>query len=288
MTGFGSAELNDAGLGVRLDVRSVNSRHLKLATRLPALVEGLGAELEGTVRQRVTRGSVTVNLLLHREREAAPSRIVEAVLTDYLDQIRQVAAATGTQPPATLEAILRLPGVIEDSPARPLDDAEADVVRAALGAALDQMLAMREREGAALAAELESLLVELETWADRIEAQVPQIVAAYLTRLRQRVTVLLERTEPVAEEQLAREMALLADKTDVAEELARLRTHVAAWRAALAGGGPIGRRLDFVAQEMGRETNTIGSKVADAQVAQAVVELKLIVERLKEQAANVE
>jgi uncharacterized protein (TIGR00255 family) len=288
MTGFGAAEVDRDGLNVRVELRSVNNRHLKLATRLPGLLEAQAPRLEGLVRARLDRGSVTLAVHLRRTREGAPARIVEPVLVDYAEQLTRIADATGLPRPSGIDALLRLPGALEECAARALDDAEVAIVDEALETALVGLMEMRDREGASLAAELEDQLRALERWAARVEERVPELVTAYRDRLRERLALLLDRPDPVPEELLAREVALLADKTDVEEELARLRTHVAAWRASLASGGPIGRRLDFISQEMGRETNTIGSKVANADVAQYVVELKLCVERLKEQAANVE
>jgi uncharacterized protein (TIGR00255 family) len=284
MTGFGAARREAADVVAQVEVRSVNNRHLAVSLRAPAAFDARQQELEGVVRARLARGSVNVTIGVRARREAAPSRINAAVVEDYA---RQLASAGLPTSPDVIAQVLRLPGVLEDAPQDAFGDAEVDLARDALGAAVAALVEMREREGSALATELAAGAAEVERLAAVVAARAPEAVKAAHERLKERLAALLgDATVPA--ELVAREIAVLADRTDVAEEVARLGSHVAQWRAALSEGGPIGRRLDFLAQEMGREANTIGSKSQDETIARAVVDLKVAIERLKEQAANVE
>jgi uncharacterized protein (TIGR00255 family) len=290
MTGFGAAAREGEGLRVEVEARSVNHRHLHVALRAPPAVEARLADVEALVRAAVARGSVTLSVQLRRTRAAAPARIVTPVLQDYAAQLRDAASELGLElRDIDLGALLRLPGVVEDAPASALTDAEFAVLAAAVEEALATLVRMREREGAQLAPELLSLVDELERHAARVERRLPEVVQAHFRRLRERLDALLaERQAGVPDELLAREVAVLADRSDVAEELQRLRSHAAQWRAAVSEGGVAGRRLDFLSQELGREANTLGAKSSDAEVSAAVVDLKVTVERLREQAANLE
>lgn len=288
MTGFGAAERVGRDLIVRVEIRSVNARHLKLSTRVPSVLEPHVSDVEERVRRRVSRGTVHVGIRLEREARGAPGRIVDSVLLDYLDQLRGLARKAQVDPPTGVQHLLDLPGVVVESGEAGIGRAELEVVLEVVGQALDRLVTMREREGTAAAADFETHLSRIELLCDAIEERLPELVAEHHQRLKSRLDALLDGKRPMAEEVLAREIAVLADKTDVAEELSRLRTHVEGWRGALRDGGVVGRRLEFLAQEMGREANTTGAKVSDAQATADVVELKLAVERLKEQAANVE
>jgi uncharacterized protein (TIGR00255 family) len=209
------------------------------------------------------------------------------VILDYADQASAVAEELGIHQP-TMGDLLRLPGALEEAPPAEVTADELALVVETADAAVAAMVAMREREGAALEAELRSLVGQLETAAAQVEARAPAAVAAQGERLRERLAQILAPAEPVPPELIARELAILADRTDVAEEVARLRSHVAQWREALDQGGAVGRRLDFLTQELAREANTIGSKCQDAETTRLVVEMKVAVERLKEQSANLE
>jgi uncharacterized protein (TIGR00255 family) len=284
MTGFGAAVRESAGTVARAEVRSVNNRHLAVSIRAPSAFEARHAELESVVRAQLARGSVNVTLSVRTQREAAPARINAAVVEDYL---RQVADAGLPTSPGLVGDLLRLPGAIEDAPPAPLADDDFVTLREALDLALADVVAMREREGAALAADLLAGAAEIERLAASVAARIPAALAAAQDRLRERLAALLGDAA-VPAELVAREVAVLADRSDVAEELARLASHVQQWRDALAEGGPVGRRLDFLCQELGREVNTVGSKSQDTEIARAVVDMKVAVERLKEQTANVE
>ncbi len=294
MTGFGSGESASDSVRVHVELRSVNGRHLKMSTRMPAALEPRAHELEGRVRSAVSRGNVTLAISVHRLADAAPGRIAEQVVADYARQMRSIGADigigadVGIAAPPSWEALLRLPGAIEQAQECALSDDDLTVVNTAVDAAVADLVSMREREGASLVAILESGAADVDRLAQAVRERAPIALTEHRQRLEERVNKLLEDRATLPEEVLAREMALIADRSDVAEEVDRLASHVEQWRAALAGGGPIGRRLDFLAQELGREANTISSKSSDEGITRAALDLKLAVERLKEQAANVE
>jgi uncharacterized protein (TIGR00255 family) len=284
MTGFGAARHEASGTVAQVEVRSVNNRGLSVSIRAPNAFDARAQELEALVRARLTRGTVNASISVRANRDAAPARINAAVVADYLRQIGEASLPTS---PEVVGHVLRLPGAVEEAPPEAFDDEDFAAAKDALDDALTALVEMREREGAALATELAAGASEIERLAAVVAARAPDAVKASQERLKERLAALLADAA-VPAELVAREIAVLADKTDVAEEVARLASHVAQWRAALAEGGPIGRRLDFLAQELGRESNTIGSKSQDVEIARAVVDMKVAIERLKEQAANIE
>ncbi len=292
MTGFGRAEARATQLGVRVEVRSVNARHLKLSCRAPSELDARLHAIEAVVRERVTRGTVTLTVALERTSGAAPSRIDAGVLADYAEQARAAAVAAGLPSDIGLDTLIRLPGVLTEatsaSDVGATDARDWDTIRGTVEAALAELVAMRTREGANTAQVLRAGADAIETLAAAIRDRVPTALVEHQRRLRERLDTLLGDAGGMPVEIVAREAAVLSEKTDIAEELERLTSHVAQWRETLDGGGPIGRRLEFLTQELGREANTIGSKSADPAIRDAVIDLKLEIDRLKEQAANIE
>ncbi|HEX6885674.1 MAG TPA: YicC/YloC family endoribonuclease [Planctomycetota bacterium] len=287
MTGFGAAAgAGRSGTPLRVEVRSVNHRHLAVKTRLPETLFALESEVEGRVRARCERGAVTVHVAAERG-GAGGARIDHALARRYRDELAGLAGELGLAPALSLDALVGLPGVLAAA-----DGADEDTLGqealALLDEALERMLAMRAREGAALEADLRKHARALAQLAARIEKRMPRVVRANHAGLAKRLQALLGGKLPVARDELAREIALLADKLDVSEELVRLASHLAQLDTLLAKGGRIGRQLDFLVQEILREVNTIGSKCSDATVAHWVVEAKTHVERLREQVQNVE
>jgi len=288
MTGFGAAASEAQGAALRVEVRSVNHRHLALKTRLPEPFSALEPEIETRVRARCERGSVSVSLLSEQTGAAAAARLDHALARRYRQELAELAAELALDPAVSLDTLVGLPGVV----VAPQPDADGEELRTAALAlvdeALERMLAMREAEGRALAADLRKHARGLAQIATRIEKRMPRVVSAHRAALAKRLAALLGGKTPVAREDLAREVALLADRLDVSEELARLASHLEQLESSLAKGGRIGRQLDFLVQEIFREVNTIGSKCSDATVAHWVVDAKTNVERLREQVQNVE
>jgi uncharacterized protein (TIGR00255 family) len=295
MTGYGRGTADSAGWRATVDVRAVNHRFLDLKLRGAPLPPAVEDAVAGQVRAVVARGAVVVAVHLVDGREAAPAIDRVAARRAYLS-LRALADDL-VVPPPDLALILAQPGVHSGGglASAASDDAAAAAIGAAVGAAtgaaLAQLLAMRQAEGAALARELEGRLDELAALRERIAGHAAAGPAAAAARLRERLRKLLaDEGAAVDPGRLAQEVALLADRADISEELVRLESHLAQARAFVraADQGGVGRRLDFLIQELGRELNTMGSKSVLAELSAAVVEGKAVLEKLREQVQNVE
>jgi uncharacterized protein (TIGR00255 family) len=284
MTGFGAAAGEAGGREVRVEVRSVNHRHLQVKSRLSGELADLEGEIEARVKKRLSRGSVSVSISVARATGA--TRIDLQAAESYREALGELALRFGGGGAIPVDVLLSLPGVLGE-PAQALDAEHAGALLKLVDRALSELAAMRAREGAAIEADLRHNAAAIDKLVARIEKRMPRVVREHHAALKKRVQELLGGPAPDARE-LARELALLADRLDVSEELARLKSHMSQLEGFLEKGGDLGRPLDFLIQEIFRETNTIGSKCNDAQVAHLVIELKTRIERLREQVQNVE
>ena len=287
MTGFGAGHGASGGEALDVEVRSVNHKFCEVKARLPRELAALEVEAVKQVKERLARGGVDVTVRRAGTTGALVPKVdleLAAAYARAFEELRTrlgLAGAPGVADVANAEGVLRL----EE---RALDAGAArEALRAALGAALDGLVAMRAREGEALARDLESRLAAVEAFVGRAAELVPRSVEHLRARLAERVEE-LSRGVPLDPARLAQEVALLADRTDVTEEVTRLGSHLAQARALLRSGEPAGRKLDFLVQEMHREVNTIGSKSQSAEIAAIVVSAKAEVERMREQVQNVE
>jgi uncharacterized protein (TIGR00255 family) len=297
MTGFAAREGRDGALAWRWELRSVNGRGLDLRWRGPEGREAVEAKFREAVKARISRGSLNVSLRLSRVAGAAPARLDPEALEAALALVRQAAEAARAAgfevAPVSPEALLARPGVVpagdpEPSPAeRVAQDAE---ILADGETALDALVDSRGEEGARLAAILSAQLDEVERLTAAAARAAEARAAEAGPMLKRRLETLIASGAPaeVAPERLAQELALLAVKGDVAEELDRLRAHVAAARDLIAAEGPVGRRLDFLVQEFNREANTLCSKADFSALTAVGLELKTVIDRMREQAQNVE
>jgi uncharacterized protein (TIGR00255 family) len=290
MTGFGAArtrvELEGTLAQLDLELRSVNNKFLKLTCRLPDGLQCLEGELEGALRNLLQRGSVI--LTLEVQRTGAGPRINAQALHGYVDALASARAAVGDGAAADLATLLTLPGVLDTRGTRLDADALRSVVLDLAAAAAERLREMRAREGEALRVDLQGHLEAMACARAHIASRAPAVVTEYHQRLRARVAELTgEAGLKLDEPQLLREVALMAERCDISEELTRLGAHLEAIAALLASPEPAGRRLDFLAQELLREANTIGSKANDAQIAARVIDLKTAIDRIKEQVQNV-
>ncbi len=291
MTGFGAGVLERDGLAVRAEVRSVNHRFLQVKIKLPPELIEHEALFEQELRRRLERGALTASVSIESGAGAGSVGVDLVLARQYQSLVVELGAALGLKGDLSLERYAALPGVLGPQAAHLGAENVLPIAFAALGRAIDSLLEMRAREGTALAVELGRHVDVLAERAAEIEGRMPLVVQRLHEALKKRVALLLtgSGSKPVAEPDLARELALLADRADVSEELARLGSHMAQVRLLLAGGAEgVGRRLDFLVQELLREVNTIGSKCNDADVALWVVDAKATVERLREQVQNVE
>lgn len=282
MTGFGRGTAVAAGVRATVDIRTVNHRFLDLKLRGVPLAPAVEEVVATRIRAALERGAVSVTIHVTREGAAAGPAIDAVVAERVHRQLAELAARLGTAPP-DLALVLAQPGVLVT---QERTDDEPPVVPA-LDAALAQLGEMRLAEGAALEAELTTRLDALTALRVQVATVAAAVPHQLTRRLHDRVRRLLEDVE-VEPARLAQEVALLADRSDVTEELVRLASHLDQARALVTGPGSAGRRLDFLVQEIGRELNTIGSKSAVTEISAAIVEGKAVLEKIREQVQNVE
>jgi uncharacterized protein (TIGR00255 family) len=287
MTGYGRGEATNGGVTVVVEIKSVNNRFRDINARMPREYMVLEPRVAAIVKERVTRGRVDVYI---RRSATESNQMVHAdpVLAErYLVAVRAVAQRLQVATDhIQLDALLSQPGVLS------LQEMEADalteweVVETALHAAMEELYAMRQTEGAALHADLLGHLSAMEAKHIEVSQQTEGLVDRLHKRMEERLQRLL--ADRFDANRVVQEAAVLADKADVSEELARLVSHFSQFRLALDSDEPVGRRLEFLVQEMNREVNTLGSKAAEHPVSVAVVEMKSVLERVREQSANVE
>jgi uncharacterized protein (TIGR00255 family) len=293
MTGFGRvrAVMSDR-LSASVIIRSVNHRYLDIQVRINLREElpELEAAVRAVVAERLERGRVTVQLNLERTAPAGTSVVVDGeAVSGVLEQLREIELAEGLPSKIELGDVLSLPGLVAVTGAETqLDEAEMSAFLRLTVEAVEQLRAMRLEEGGRLEDQLHEELGRLAMFLDWFEAQVDDIREKIHERLRERIARLLGPETHAEPERLVQEAALMADKSEVAEEIVRLRSHLAKFSDKLASGGAVGRTLDFLCQEIHRELNTLGSKCREVGVADRLVEAKTATERLREQVQNLE
>ena len=288
MTGYGRAEASGGRLLVVVEARSLNHRFLEIGIKVPRGFLASEPELRRMAQGRLARGRLDITVAV-RWAAGSPGTVRgdAGLAAAYVREARGLAQTLGLPPDLTLAEVLRLPGVVTVEEATE-DDAEGGVLlKEAFELALDELVRMRRSEGALLAADLGANLGTLEAWAEGLETVLSAALVRIRDRVRTRIGALLEET-PVDPARLAQEAATWAAKSDIAEELARLRSHVGQFRSLLATGGTVGRQLDFLVQEMHREVNTIAAKADDEELVARILEARTVVERLREQVQNVE
>jgi uncharacterized protein (TIGR00255 family) len=287
MTGFGAAEGPVAGRRLRVEIRTVNHRYFNLSAKLPSDLSSFEGELRERLRRDFDRGHISVQARWAESLEPVADFTVDLERARLVtSRLREMQSALGLGGEVTVELVARQPDVLayaaDGSGEIPWTEVEPVVARAG-----QECRAMRAREGEALAAELRHRLDLLESSAAQVATRAPERLVRERDRLKAAVAQLLDGRS-VDEERLAQEIAFLADKLDITEEVVRFRAHVAAARAALETDQPIGKRLGFLAQELGREVNTMGSKAGDAEIAQTVITMKGELEKFREQLENLE
>ena len=288
MTGFGTGRSRAGDEELSVEVRAVNHKHLEVKVRLPRELAALEAAVVKAVRSRCARGAVDVAVRRSASTVTGGVPTVDAAMARaWREALRTVARAAELADTPTASQIAGQPGVVRmEEPVTDLALAEGALERA-LAEALDAMVAARVREGRALEADLSARLQRVATLAAEVAALAPRTVETYRARLQERVADLLKGA-PIDEARLVQEVALFAERTDVAEEATRLQAHLAAFRSFLASSEPAGRKMDFLVQEMHREVNTTGSKSQSTDISTCIVELKAELERIREQVQNVE
>jgi len=289
MTGYGRAEAQTASGRFTVEMRSVNHRFGEVLVRLPRDLAPLEDRVRAVVQTRVLRGRVEVTVI--REDRATRTKTVRAdvdLATAYAQALKELAGMLRVREGMTLAQVAALPDVIRVEETKEDLDTLWPQLAAALEEATTDLVEMREAEGRRLAEDLETRLLHVEELARGVEARSRGAVGEFVTRLRERIAALLGEV-PVDENRLAAEVAIFAERSDVSEEVTRLRSHVAQFRQDLRDAeGAVGRRLEFVLQEMGREVNTTGAKANDLEITRAVISMKGELESMREQIQNVE
>ena len=290
MTGFGRGTAQGDGYNVAVDIKTVNNRFLDVHLRASTDLTAIEALVRRKVGERLSRGRVDVNISVERISEVS-YELNRPLIAGFIQAMREMQREFGLAGEPDINVLARLPGAMQTAKGDVTDETLKGV-ESALAESLDELETMRQREGAALAAEMSTRLDEIERHLPIIESLSGEQVDNYRARVNKRISELLARDglEIVQLDQgrLAQEVAYLADRSDISEETARLRSHVAQFRAALSETGDTGKRLDFLLQEFNREANTVLSKSTDPAIKESALAIKAAVEKLREQVQNVE
>jgi uncharacterized protein (TIGR00255 family) len=289
MTGYGRGECAQRGLKVTVEVSSVNRKQTEIAVNLPRDLEVLEAQIRDEINRCVARGRVTVRLSVHAARNGAGKMRVDVPLAKtYAKELRALAKSLRLADPVTLDLLARAPGVLR--PDEQIIEAEElwPAAKKALTAALHILLQMREREGAFLVKDLRARVAVLRAGIARVQVLAPKASERYRAQLLARIKAAGLEAPGLEDERLVKEIFYFADRADVSEELTRLQSHFQQFDDCVKSGEPIGRTLDFLAQEINREINTLGSKANDTDISREVVSLKAELEKFREQVQNVE
>ena len=288
MTGFGRCQKTLGSRDITVEIKAVNHRYLEFSSRLPRSLGFIEDKLKAQVQSRIARGKVEVSVTV-TEQKGSASRVTlnEELALSYLEELRIFARKNGLTDDLTLSDFCWLPDLFTTRMAEVDEEALWRDISETADGALDSFIAMRRREGEKLSADLAAKLYNILTLVEAVERRSPETVEAYRQRLYKKLGELLADRQ-IDDSRVLTEAALFADKVAVDEETVRLRSHIDQFRHILTLEEPVGRKLDFLVQEMNREANTIGSKAQDAEMARIVVELKSEIEKVREQIQNIE
>ena len=288
MTGYGKGAASSARLTVTAEIKTANHKFFDWNMKMPKGFLFVEDDAKKAVAGAVSRGHVDLYLTVEKQTaEAGEYRTDAALARMYVDSARQLSETLGVPFDITASSLMKNPDIVTLSETEIDDETVRKVTLEAVSEAVSALVSMREREGAALAADLSEKLASIEASLEEVKKEAPRAVAEYRRKLRARIDEALGQL-PLDEARLATEVALFADKCAIDEEISRLGAHIAAMRALIASQGQVGRKLDFLVQEMNRETNTIGSKANDLAITERVLAMKNDIEKIREQAQNAE
>jgi uncharacterized protein (TIGR00255 family) len=293
MTGYGEAHHQSDRLNLSIELRAVNNRYLKVSVRAPEPYNLLEPEFERIIRRTIRRGTIQLHLHCERQHSAQDFRVNATALKSYLAQLRGMENELGLGKltvELVLGQVLALPGVVPE-PGNTTFDAEQEwpILEKALEEALARLQAMRQEEGRSMAQEFMRYREQIEAELAEIRKRAPDVVSAYRDRLHDRVRTLLgELDVEIDRSELIKEVSVFAERSDIAEEVVRLASHLDQFKDIINEPESPGRKLEFLTQEMSRETNTIGSKASDVEISRRVVEIKGTLEKIRELVQNVE
>ncbi|MFO0881333.1 MAG: YicC/YloC family endoribonuclease [Gemmataceae bacterium] len=291
MTGYGEASYSSDTLQLAVELRAVNNRYLKISLRAAEPYNLLEPEIEKVVRRTIKRGTLQIQLRCSRQYTPQDFQINSVAVRSYLAQLQTLASELSLgESPALLGQVLALPGVVPEPSAGTLQfEAEWPILEQVLETALGRLQQMRQDEGRAMAQELLQLRDHIKSELEAIQRRVPHVAEAYRDRLLERVRSLLgELDVAIDRKDLIKEVAVFAERADISEEVVRLASHLVQFQEIINEPESAGRKLEFLTQEMFRETNTIGSKGSDVEISRHVVEIKGSLEKIRELVQNVE
>lgn len=290
MTGFGESHRQEADTAVSVEVRTINNRYLKISIRTSDGYGTLEPQIEAAVRESVRRGTIQVNVRVDRAKSAEDFRIDTRVLDSYRSQLDAVYQRWGVTQSVPLDNLLLLPGVVDECKAGRANAADRwPLIETTLNEALDSLQRMRSEEGRAMAADLRENGRTAADCLEEIQRRAPLVADAYRTRLEERLKrVLAEVDVKFDPSDVIKEVGLFAERSDISEEIVRLRSHLEQFVSVVDAAESSGRKLEFLTQEMFREVNTIGSKANDVEISRQVIEIKGAIERIREMIQNIE
>ena len=290
MTGYGRGDCSQDGFKITVELSSVNRKQTEISVNLPREMEMLEPQIRDLINRQVARGRLTVRVSLHAGAGKASARMHLNVplAKAYARELNRLAKQLKLPGPVTLDQLARAPGVLQTDEELAVEEDFWPAVEKALKRALSQMLKMREREGVHLAQDLSQRMTVMRQAAAKIEKYAPTVAERYRQQLLERIKSAGLEAPGVEDERLLKEVVYFADRSDISEELTRLQSHFQQFDDCGKSKEPVGRMLDFLAQEMNREINTIGSKANDSLISREVVTLKAELEKFREQAQNVE
>lgn len=288
MTGFGRGHKILNGRDITVEIRAVNHRYFEFNSRLPRSIGFAEERLKSMLQEHIHRGKVEVSVLLSSVEQADEKIIInKEIVRDYVEALRSVQEEFSLKDDLSLSDIMRMPDAFTVVKTETDEEQLWLDIKSTAEEAIEHFLAMREAEGERMKQDILSRLTTIEGWVGEIEKASPQLVADYRKRLYDKMKDVLESAN-IDESRILLEAGIFSEKTAVDEETVRLHSHIAQFRSMLEGGGQVGRKLDFLVQEMNRETNTIGSKVQDVRVTGIVVDQKSEIEKIREQIQNIE
>jgi uncharacterized protein (TIGR00255 family) len=290
MTGYGRGDCSQDGFKIAVELSSVNRKQTEISVNLPREMEMLEAQIRDLINRHIARGRVTVRVSLHAgvNKSSARMHLNIPLAKAYARELNRLAKQLKLPDTVTLDQVARAPGVVLTDEDLAVDEDFWPAVEKALKKALSQMVKMREREGAHLAQDLAKRIAVMRQAAARVQKQAPTVAERYRRQLIERIKSADLEAPGAEDERLLKEVVYFADRSDITEELTRLQSHFQQFEDCQKSKEPVGRTLDFLAQEMNREINTIGSKANDSLISHEVVTLKAELERFREQAQNVE
>ncbi len=289
MTGFGRGAVSNENFAVAVEIKTVNNRFLDLNLRLSNELQSLEANLKRAINSRLSRGRVDVFVNYERTSEIV-YELNRPLITGYISALKQMQAEFNLTGEPDFNYIARLPNALQPK-AEDLSDEFTAAIETAVNLALDELEQMREVEGESLKTDLENLLAEIESHLPKIESESANVADEYAQRLKKRIENFLSKSDSqieVDQGRFAQEVAYLADKSDIAEEITRLKSHIEQYRGIIAEEKEVGKRLDFLTQELNREANTIASKTNNLTVKESALQIKSAIEKIREQIQNVE